>query len=158
MEALRYEVGPASFSDWAGLHRLLVDCFQYMEARIDPPSSLTRMTPETLRSKAESEMLVVVYAGDDLVGCGFLKETANSIYLGKLAVKPAYRKKGILRRIVEIASCRAIASGKSALELEARVELSENHRTFTALGFLKTAENCHAGYDRPTRITMTKFL
>jgi hypothetical protein len=35
-EAYRYFVQPTDFSDWAGLHRLLHECFAFMEGRIDP--------------------------------------------------------------------------------------------------------------------------
>jgi hypothetical protein len=42
------------------------------------------------------------------------------------------------------------------LELQTRVELIENHKTFAALGFEKVAEAAHPGYDRPTSIVMRK--
>ena len=158
MAALRYVVGPTDFTGWDALHRLLVECFAYMEGRIDPPSSLKGMTPETLREKAAGETLVLVYDGDTLAGCGYLKVTEDAIYLGKLAVRAAFRGQGILREIVAIATRLAVARRKTALELETRVELVENHRTFAALGFRKTAWRCHAGYDRPTSITITKAL
>ena len=90
---LQYVVNPAGFSDWPGLHRLLNECFAYMDGRIDPPSSLTRMTPEVLREKAGDETLVVVYSDEDLVACGFLRETDQTIYIGKLAVRPSHRKR-----------------------------------------------------------------
>ena len=49
-------------------------------------------------------------------------------------------------------------SGHAVLELETRIELTENHETFAAMGFVRTAEHAHAGYDRPTSITMKKPL
>lgn len=156
--AIRFEIGADRFDDWAGLHRLLTTCFAYMEDRIDPPSSLNRMTPESLREKAGEETLVLGYCGADLVACGFLKETDGAVYLGKVAVLPAFRGNGILRSIVGIAEDLARARGKAALELETRIELVENHQAFGALGFVKTAEKAHAGYTRPTSITMTKRL
>ena len=45
-----------------------------------------------------------------------------------------------------------------ALELETRIELTENHETFAALGFVKVSEGAHPGYDRTTFITMRKTL
>jgi hypothetical protein len=45
-----------------------------------------------------------------------------------------------------------------ALRLETRIELVANHAKFGAWGFVKTAENAHAGYDRTTSIEMTKIL
>lgn len=49
-------------------------------------------------------------------------------------------------------------SGRAVLELDTRIELTENHATFAALGFVKTGEDAHDGYDRPTFITMQKPL
>ena len=116
------------------------------------------MTPETLQFNAEEETLVIVLADSALIGCGYLKETVDSIYLGKLAVQAAYRKRGVLTKIVNIAVDVARRQSKPCLSLETRIELTENHRTFEALGFVKTAENSHFGYNRPTRITMTRRL
>ena len=155
---LQYVTSPTCFSDWKGLHGLLHECFAYMESRIDPPSSLHRLSPELLRAKADEETLVIVLDDDALIGCGYLKETERMIYLGKLAVKPTHRKRGILRNMIEIAVDMAREKGKSGLELETRIELAENHRTFAALGFIKSAENRHDGYDRTTSITMTRRL
>jgi phosphinothricin acetyltransferase len=44
------------------------------------------------------------------------------------------------------------------LELQTRVELIENHNTFSALGFEKVAETAHPGYSRPTSITMQRAV
>ena len=123
-----------------------------------PPSSLHRLSPELLRAKADKETLVIVLDDGALIGCGYLKKTKRMIYLGKLAVKPAHRKRGILRKIIEIAVAMARDLDKSGLELETRIELIENHRTFAALGFTKSAENRHEGYDRTTSITMIRRL
>jgi len=153
---LQYRVSPAGFSDWTGLYALLDACFAYMEARIDPPSSLKQMTPDSLREKAEEETLVAVLHDGALVACGFLRETDETIYIGKLAVKPTFRKRGILRSILQIAYGLARDKNKSELELEIRIELTENHETFAALGFQKSGDFSHDDFDRPTSITMKK--
>jgi GNAT superfamily N-acetyltransferase len=156
VQPLRFELAPKDFADWSGLHALLTDCFAYMHDRIDPPSSLTRMSPDDLRRKADEEVLVLLRSRRAVVGCGFLKEKTDAIYLGKVAVRPAFRRGGGLKMIVGIAEGVARERNKCALELETRVELVENHYAFRALGFARTALNCHPGFDRPTYVTMTK--
>lgn len=158
LRRFQYLVRPQAFSDWQGLHDLLSVCFAFMEGRIDPSSSLNLMTPELLRRNADEQTLIVVLSDGELVGCGYLEETDDTIYVSKLAVKPAFRKQGILRSMVQIAENLARERKKAGLELETRIELVENHKTFAALGFVKTGESCHEGYDRPTSITMTKSL
>ncbi len=142
--------------DWDALHALLVTCFAYMDGRIDPPSSLSRMTPGSLRDKARSETLVTLRRDGSLIGCGFFSDTGHSIYLGKLAVLPARRGRGLLRRIVGEADAMARRLGRPVLELETRVELVETHAAFARLGFTETGRTAHTGYDRPTSLTMTR--
>jgi GNAT superfamily N-acetyltransferase len=147
-------LGPVA--DWEGLHALLRDCFGDMEGRIDPPSSLASMTPGSLCAKAAEETLVTLWEGDALVGCGFLKDTGRSVYLGKLAVRADRRGRGLLRRIVAEADALARALGRPVLELGTRVELVENHAVFGALGFREVARTAHPGYDRPTSVAMER--
>lgn len=144
------------FQDWSALHALLVECFAYMEGRIDPPSSLTRMPPDVLAAKAREETLLVAVANGMLIGCGYLSEKKDAIYICKLAVAPPFRRRGVLRALIDEAEKLARRQGKSFLELQTRVELFENHRTFGALGFAKVGETAHPGFDRATSITMRK--
>jgi hypothetical protein len=46
--------------------------------------------------------------------------------------------------------------GRVGLELQARVELTENHAAFERLGFVRTGTWSHPGYDRPTSITFRR--
>jgi hypothetical protein len=48
--------------------------------------------------------------------------------------------------------------GRPVLELGTRVELTENHAAFAALGFREVARTAHAGYDRPTSVTMERAV
>ena len=52
----------------------------------------------------------------------------------------------------------ARAAGMSVIELQARIELTENHLTFERLGFREIARTAHPGYDRATSLTMRKAL
>lgn len=156
--AVRVVRADSDFREWDRLHTLLSRSFAYMEGRIDPPSSLNRMTAETLREKAGEETLLLAWDGEMLVGCGYARDDGETLYLGKLAVDQAYRRRGILRSLIAYAEDMARADGKSALELQTRIELVENHATFATLGFVKSGEEAHAGYDRPTSIWMRKAI
>jgi GNAT superfamily N-acetyltransferase len=146
--------GPVA--DWEALHALLVESFAGMEGRIDPPSSLAAMTPDALRAKAAAEVLVTLWEGEALAGCGFLKDTGRSVYLGKLAVRADLRCRGLLRRIVAEADAVARELGRPVLALQTRVELTENHAAFARLGFREVGRTVHPGYDRTTSVTMER--
>lgn len=64
--------------------------------------------------------------------------------------------RGIARALFRAAEDLARSHGRAFLELQTRIELLENHATFSALGFEKVAETAHPGHDRPTSITMRR--
>ena len=148
------------FDRWDALLDLILTSFAYMNGRIDPPSSALALTPETLKTKAFSEIAYAALNGEQLVGCIFCRPEieAESLYVGKLAVLPAAQGKGIGKRLLGLAEITARELGLKALRLETRIELLDNHATFAAWGFQRTAENRHAGFDRATSIEMRKAI
>ncbi len=142
--------------DWDPLVALLRDAFAYMEGRIDPPSSIHRLTPEAVaRQASDGEVWAVEEAGRP-VACLFLSYQPGALYLGKLAVARSHRGRGLARHLVDTAAARARALNLSVLRLQTRIELTENHAAFAAMGFAKTGETAHEGYDRPTSIIMQR--
>lgn len=155
---IQVTTGAEEFRDWSGLLALLQQSFAYMDGRIDPPSSLKALDASALQAKADHETLIVARDGTLLVGCGFVDLRPDCAYLGKLAVADAWRRRGVARGIVETAAALARAAGRPVLELQTRVELVENHRSFEAMGFVTVARTAHPGFDRPTSLTMRRTL
>lgn len=149
---------PPYFDRWPELLDLVRRSFAYMDGMIDPPSSAWRLTVESLRTKSASERCFLATAGGELVGCVLIAERSDHFYVGKLAVEPGMQGRGIGRALVGAVEAMARAAGKPALELQTRVELSGNQAAFAKLGFRETARTAHAGYDRPTSITLRKAL
>ncbi|MCG8490422.1 MAG: GNAT family N-acetyltransferase [Sneathiellales bacterium] len=149
-------VNPAEFNDWQDLLDLVQKAYAYMEARIDPPSSMHKLTLSSIEQKAKDENLILAWEDETLVGCAFVKELEDRFYIGKLAVTRKRQGKGIGQEIIK--SCIAFAreKGKPDLELESRIELIENHAFFEMMGFTKTGENTHEGYSRPTSLTFQR--
>jgi GNAT superfamily N-acetyltransferase len=156
MPVAEVETNPPDFADYAALHALLVACFAPMEGRVDPPSSMGRLTPEGLRRKAAEEDLFLIRAGDVPVACLFGAARPDCYYVGKLAVAAPQRGRGLARALLEAAAHRARALGLAALELQTRVELVENHATFAALGFVEVGRTAHPGFARPTSVTLRR--
>lgn len=150
------ELSPGGFDDWEAVHALLVTSYAYMDGQIDPPSSLTKMNAENLREMARSDAFVVARGSNRIVGFGFGSTRGKALYLSKLAVHPDARNRGVLRRIVCRFADLAIAKSLTALTLQTRVELETNHFIFNALGFTKSGETRHRGFDRVTSLTFTK--
>jgi ribosomal protein S18 acetylase RimI-like enzyme len=149
---------PADFDRWRELVGLILTSFRYMNGVIDPPSSALRLTAENLKRKAAEETAFLALLDGRIAGCVFLAEKQDHFYLGKLSVDPACQGRGIGRRLVEAAEEHVRATAKPTIELQVRVELVNNQATFSRLGFCETGRTAHAGYDRPTSITMRKDL
>ncbi|WP_439150007.1 GNAT family N-acetyltransferase [Sulfitobacter sp.] len=153
MDLTPYQLGP----DDPALSALLVlmhDCFGYMEGRIAPPSSLGRVTEASLRDTAAQAEIWCI--GAPPLACMILTAKPGRLYLGKVCVAPTHQRLGLARHLINHADARARALRLPMLELQTRVELEDNHATFHALGFTEYARTAHAGFDRPTSITMRK--
>ena len=149
---------PADFDRWNDVLALIMDAFAAMHGVIDPPSSVHLLTADTLRDKARRETGFLVLKGDRIVGCVFALERVTEFYVGKLAVAPDCLGQGIGRRLMQAVEDLARSSGKVAIELQTRIELTGNHAAFARLGFHETERTAHEGYIRPTSITMRKVL
>lgn len=152
------EINPKDFVAWTELHGLLVKSFSYMTGRIDPPSSLQKLSISGLQAKADVEDLFLALRNETLIGCMFGTPKGHRYYVGKLAVDETARGYGVARQLIASAAQIAQSQGRAILELQTRVELVENHKAFQALGFEKTAETAHRGFDRPTSYTYQKRL
>jgi GNAT superfamily N-acetyltransferase len=157
-QEVRIVVGPRDFRDWPGLLALLHANYAYMAARIDPPSSLLRMDAAEFEKKSREETMILAWAGERLAGCLFAALREDCVYVGKLAVDAPFRGRGIARRLMLAAEALARAHLRPFMELQTRIELTENHAAFASLGFAKVNEYAHPGYDRPTSITMRKKM
>jgi GNAT superfamily N-acetyltransferase len=140
--------------DWAAVLSLIQTEFAYMNMRINPASSVHRLTAEDIAAKAQTGEVWVI--GAPPRACMMLTPQADSLYLGKLAVQKDQRGQGLARILVTWAEERARALGYGWLELETRIELTENHAAFRSLGFVQTGSKAHAGFDRPTSLTFRK--
>jgi GNAT superfamily N-acetyltransferase len=148
----------SGFRDWRGLLTLIQAAFAPMQGRIDPPSSANRLSPESVAAKAASETAFLAFSDANLVGCVFCAPRGDHLQISKLAVSPGLQQQGLGRALVAQAEAEARRLGLSALELQTRVELTENHATFARLGFRETQATAHPGYDRPTSLTLRRDL
>jgi phosphinothricin acetyltransferase len=130
---------------------LIRAAFAFMDGVIDPPSSMHRLTRESLAASGEVWAL-----GTPPVACAVFTVRPPVLYVGKLAVAGAARGQGHARALLELAEARARALGLAALELQTRVELAGNQAAFRALGFVETGRTAHPGHDRPTSVTMRR--
>ncbi|SEM75503.1 Predicted N-acetyltransferase YhbS [Loktanella fryxellensis] len=144
----------ATDSDLSAVLHLIRTAFAGMDGRIDPPSSVHRLTRADLALPGREVWVI----GQPPLACMVLTPRADTLYLGKLAVVPAAQRRGHARRLIAQALMRAAALGHPSVTLQTRVELTENHAAFTRLGFEEIARTAHAGFDRLTTITYRRTV
>lgn len=145
---------PQNPYDWEALLALIRRAFAGMEGRIDPPTSLHKMTAQDLATHT-GEVWVI---GRPARACMVLTPKPNALHLGRLSVDPTLQRKGYAHILIDLAEARARALGLPVLELQSRIELVENHAIFFALGFEQTGSTSHPGFDGPTSLVFTKSL
>jgi GNAT superfamily N-acetyltransferase len=154
MESQMTPFQPQNPYDWDALFALMKRAFASMEGRIDPPSSLHKMTVQDLATH-KGEVWVI---GQPARAAMVLTQKPHALHLGRLSVDPPWQGKGYAHILISHAQSRAIALGLPALELQSRIELVENHAIFFALGFGQSGATTHEGYDNPTSLVFTKRL
>ncbi|MEX2518945.1 MAG: GNAT family N-acetyltransferase [Paracoccaceae bacterium] len=142
--------------DWPAIRALVAEAFAFMEGRIDPPSSIRRWTAATFAAEAAAGAGFLAENAGALIGCIFTRTKGDALYIGKLAVRPGQRGGGVARALIDAAEAEAEARGLKALTLQTRIELVENHATFTRLGFEEVGRSAHAGYARPTSVSFRR--
>lgn len=135
---------------------LIRKSFAFMDGVVNPPSSMHRLTEDSMKTlAAQSEVWSI---GPPLSACVILFLKPDAVYISKLSVAQTARKQGLARRLVEHAANRARAHKRAWLELETRVELTDNHAAFAAMGFHEVARTAHPGFTAPTALTYRRAV
>ena len=145
-------------TNWQQVLDLISAAFSHMDGVVNPPSSATRLTVEALKEKARHETVFGILDEGMVIACLFCQPREDCLYLGKLAVSAQHQGKGLGRHLVARAEIQARKMGINELECQVRVELTGNRAFFETLGFVKHGETSHEGFDRPTSITLRKWL
>ena len=158
MAGCTVEKSPPDFEDFTAIHALLTDAFRFMEGRINPPSSLKELSAQGLRQKAQTEDFFLIRHDAVPLACVFGVPMGEVYYIGKLAVAAPHRGRGFAGALIDAAAQQARSVGCAALELQTRIELTENHAAFARMGFVQTDASAHPGYSRPTSLTFRRAV
>lgn len=100
----------------------------------------------------------VVEVEGALAGSVLWEAKDGGLYVSRVAVAPAFRRRGIARALMAAAEAAARGSGQPFLHLGTRLVLVANRRLFAACGFVETEQTAHPGYAWPTSVAMVKRL
>ena len=148
----------ATAADLAAIVKTLQRAFAANDGRLQPQQSALRETAATLRSRVVPHGAAVAVGGGSIVGCVLFERRGRELYLGRLAVVPEWRGRGIARRLVDHVEHEARAAGAAAVTLNVRVALPENIALFSRLGYREAGHLAQHDPSAPELLVMTKHL
>lgn len=139
------------------LHRLVQGAFAALP--IDPPSGVLKETLADFRDRLQRETALVAESLEPLnrgalVGSVFCVEQSSALYVGRLAVRLDFRRRGVASALLDAAKAEALRRGFDHLTLSTRIALADNVALFRRHGFQIVAATCHPGFSHPTSYDM----
>ncbi|HEY1935359.1 MAG TPA: GNAT family N-acetyltransferase [Acetobacteraceae bacterium] len=146
-------------TDAEAVAALVRAAFAAQSVPTDPPASALRLTAADVQAHlARGGGGAVAREAGTLAGSMLWEPKDGGLYVSRVAVAPALRRRGIARALLTAAEDAARGSGLPFLHLATRLVLADNRRLFSACGFVETEQKAHPGYAEPTSVTMMKRL
>ena len=146
-------------SDEAGLVLDILLCaFSEYKGRLDPPSGVHSETTASIRDRLKAGGALVCEIGGTAVGCVFYAPKADHLYVGRLAVVPEHRRRGIGDMLLRASERRAGELGFARVRIGVRSALEKLRAYYEARGYAPIAFRSHPGYAEATYVEMEKAL
>jgi ribosomal protein S18 acetylase RimI-like enzyme len=136
-------IRPARADEAALVHHLTQLAFEEYRGRLEPPSSAHDETASVVAAALAKGGAVLAFIEDQAVGAARYKPEDGHLYIGRVAVPPAWRGKGIAVALMLALEDRARDSGMAAIELEVRESLPSNVALYSKLGYTVLRRDQH---------------
>src|SRR5579864_371986 len=124
------KIRQADEADASTVAEMIVEAFSMYRESLNPPPSALLETATTILEKLKIERCIVAEIGGVTVGCVMCKPENAGVYLGRLAVRPTYRRRGIAQALIAAVEAEARRLGANTVSLGVRVPLVDNYRLF----------------------------
>lgn len=145
-------------ADLPAILNVLHTAYEEYRGKLDPPSGAHAETIESLATKLKTAHAMKAVIGQMLVGCVFFEREEDSLYFGRLAVLPTYRRHGIGRLLVDYVESYARQHQLARVTLGVRLAIPANIEYYTKLGYQIVRYSSHPGYTTLTSADMEKRL
>ena len=110
---------------------------------LEPPSSTHDETVEDVRAAFASGGAVLAWEGEAAVGSARFQPRPDYLYVGRVSVLPAWRKRGIGAAMMAFIEEHALTIGQPEIRVEVRLSLPSNVALYRHLGFHTISEQPH---------------
>ena len=152
------ELKPLTVLDATAAAAVIRIAFADQGAVTDPPSSALRETAASIADKLAKGGGIGGERERALIGVVLWTPEDDALYLGRLAVAPAWRGGGLAGRLIDAVEAEARRRGVGWLRVQARLELPRNRLLFARRGYVEVGVRAHPGYAEPTIAVMEKAL
>ncbi len=144
--------------DAAAVAGLIRAAFAVLPAPVDPPPPALGETAVSVAGVLAEGGGSGVWVGEVLAGAVLWQPRDGGLYVGRLSVHPAWRGRGIARRLMASVEQAARDIGLSCLCLSTRLAMVGNRALFAACGFVEMSVHAHPGHAAPTFVCLRKRL
>ena len=148
----------STHADLPVLRDLLHAAYAEYWGKLDPPVGAYQETVASLGEKLSHGQAIKAVSAGTIVGCVFFHPEATSLYFGRLAVLPAYRRHGIGRQLVDAVETYARQQKFARVTLGVRLAIPANIAYYEKLGYRIVSYSSHPGYTILTSASMEKVL
>jgi ribosomal protein S18 acetylase RimI-like enzyme len=153
---------PATVEDAPAILSITRAAFEEFRDHLDPPSGALKETLDSLLESAfqpDHGVTLALVAGQPIGALRWSIQPQRAyLYIGRVAVLPAYRRQGIASALMRWADEHARALRLPAVQFGVRLQAPQNIRFYQHLGYQISEYSQHAGYDHPTFVWMRKDL
>ena len=122
---------------------IMLGAFEQFRGTLEPPSSALDETIEDTRRAIAAGGAALAWVGGVAAGSVRCEPRAAYLYVGRLAVSPAFRGRGVAAALLANMEEQARSLGLPEVRVEVRLALAENVAFFRRLGFRTVSEQPH---------------
>jgi ribosomal protein S18 acetylase RimI-like enzyme len=117
---------------------------------LEPPSGALALDAAEVRRLMELGGILICESAGEIAACVFHRTHPDHVYLGRLAVLPAFRGRGMGGRLVGAVEALAVEAERDRVRLGVRLALPQNREFFERLGYRQVGLDSHTGSTVPT--------
>jgi ribosomal protein S18 acetylase RimI-like enzyme len=154
--ALRIELVGASQAEL--VLRLAIEAFVEFRDTLVPPPGILRESIDDVARSIRTGGAIVAWDGDVPVGSARFHLAPDHLSVGRVAVPPAFRRRGIASAMMRFIEDHARSLGYTETRVQVRQALPSNVALYESLGYYQISADPHPNVPEATVLTLAKQL